>query len=330
MIAGWVVDLLLVAAIGAVAFWTLAARTGFAAVVGFVVFGLLLALAWVRLGAIDVALTEAAIGSGATGVILLFAVVRLGAGEAELEPALPSRAQRRAAAVLAGVVGAALAGGVLLLPDPAPSLAAAALAPLDRLGVGNPIAGVLMAYRGFDTLLEAVVLVFAVAAVWSMAPDRLWGGIPGRWYPRQESGPLALLARVLPPIGIVVGIYIAWVGADAPGGKFQGGTILAAMWILAWVAGLTSAPSVSSSAVRWMVVAGPLTFLAVGLAGAVFADGFLAYPPSLAKPLILLIEAAMTLSVAAGLALLVAGPPARPVESLAARPADAPAARLPT
>jgi len=311
MIAGWAVDLLLVAAIGGVAFWTLAARSGFAAVVGFVVFGLLLALAWVRLGAIDVALTEAAIGSGATGVILLFAVVRLREGEARVAEARPSRAQQIAAAGLAGTIGVALAAGVLLLPDPAPSLAAAALAPLDRLGLGNPIAGVLMGYRGLDTLLEAVVLVFAVAAVWSMAPDRLWGGIPGRLYPRQDGGPLALLARVLPPIGIVVGIYIAWVGADAPGGKFQGGTILAAMWVLAWVAGLAPAPSVASQAVRWMVVAGPLTFLAVGLAGAVFAEGFLAYPPAVAKPLILLIEAAMTLSVAVGLALLVAGPPAR-------------------
>jgi hypothetical protein len=41
------------------------------------------------------------------------------------------------------------------------------------------------------------------------------------------------------------------------------------------------------------------------------ADGFLAYPPAFAKPLIVLIEAAMTLSVAAALALLIAGPPER-------------------
>lgn len=113
------------------------------------------------------------------------------------------------------------------------------------------------------------------------------------------------------PIGIVTGIYVAWVGADAPGGKFQGGTILAAMWVLAWVAGLAPMPSVTSAALRWAVVAGPLTFLAVGLLGFVWAGGFLAYPPAIAKSLILTIEAAMTISVGAGLALLVAGPPER-------------------
>ena len=67
------------------------------------------------------------------------------------------------------------------------------------------------------------------------------------------------------------------------------------------------------AALRWAVVAGPLTFLAVGMLGFVWAGGFLAYPPGFAKPLILTIEAAMTISVGAGLALLVAGPPERPV-----------------
>jgi multisubunit Na+/H+ antiporter MnhB subunit len=135
--------------------------------------------------------------------------------------------------------------------------------------------------------------------------------VPGPMFPVQSSGPLSLLARVLPPIGIVVGIYIAWVGADAPGGKFQGGTILAAMGILAWVAGLWRLPPVASRGLRWAVVAGPLAFIGVGLLGFVIADGFLAYPPGFAKPLILVIEAAMTLSVAAALVLMVAGPPER-------------------
>jgi multisubunit Na+/H+ antiporter MnhB subunit len=265
----------------------------------------------VRLGAVDVALTEAAIGAGATGVILLFAVVRLRGGAEEVAAATVGRAQAIAAGLLAAAVGFALALAVLRLPDPAPSLAADAMARRGELGLGNPVAAVLMGYRGLDTLLESVVLVFAVLAVWSMAPDRRWGGVPGPRFARQEDGPLALLARLLPPIGIVVGIHIAWAGAEAPGGKFQGGTVLAAMWVLAWVAGLVEAPAIADRRVRLVLVAGPLTFLLVGLAGMLVADGFLAYPPAFAKPLILLIEAAMTLSVAAALALLVAGPPER-------------------
>jgi multisubunit Na+/H+ antiporter MnhB subunit len=309
--AGLLLDLLLALAVLAAAFWTLAARSQFAAVIGFVVTGLLLALVWVRLGAVDVALTEAAIGAGATGVIILYVVARLRGGEAEISAATPSRTQRGLAALLAVAVGGALAHAVLNLPDPAPSLAEAALAGSVPLGLGNPVSAVLMAHRGLDTLLEAIVLVFAVLAVWSMAPDHRWGRAPGPAFPREESGPLPLLARILPPVGIVIGIYIAWVGADAPGGKFQGGTILAAMWILPWIAGLARPPSVTDWRLRLMIAAGPMTFLAVGLAGFLVADGFLSYPPGFAKPLILLIEAAMTLSVAAALACLVAGPPER-------------------
>ncbi len=43
----------------------------------FIAFGLLMALAWVRLNAPDIALAEAAIGAGLTGALLLAALARL-------------------------------------------------------------------------------------------------------------------------------------------------------------------------------------------------------------------------------------------------------------
>lgn len=49
----------------------------FRAVVLFIAFGLLLALAWARLDAPDIALAEAAIGAGLTGALLLDAVGHL-------------------------------------------------------------------------------------------------------------------------------------------------------------------------------------------------------------------------------------------------------------
>lgn len=49
----------------------------FKAIVLFIAFGLLMALAWVRLDAPDVALAEAAIGAGLTGALLLAALARL-------------------------------------------------------------------------------------------------------------------------------------------------------------------------------------------------------------------------------------------------------------
>jgi uncharacterized MnhB-related membrane protein len=49
----------------------------FKAVVLFISFGLLMALGWVRLQAPDVALAEAAIGSGLTGALFLSALRRM-------------------------------------------------------------------------------------------------------------------------------------------------------------------------------------------------------------------------------------------------------------
>jgi len=200
---------------------------------------------------------------------------------------------------------------VLLLPEPAPSLGPAAAEHLPALDIGNPVTAVLLAYRAIDTLLEKIVLLLALLGVWSLAPDRVGGGAPGQPQDPQQDGALALLARLLPPVGIVVGVYILWVGAVAPGGAFQGGAILAAMWILVMVAGLREAPATGLRRVRLLLVAGPAVFLAVGLAGFVVADGFLAYPAPVAKPLIIAIEVVLTLSIAVILGLLAAGPPAR-------------------
>jgi multisubunit Na+/H+ antiporter MnhB subunit len=295
----------------AVAFWTIVARGAFAAVVGYVVYGLLLSIVWVRLFAVDVALTEAAIGSGVTGVLLIGAAARLRGAETVAAEENPGRALRLFAACFCLLVTAALASVVLMLPDPGPTLAPEAAQRLAETGLGNPVTAVLIAYRAFDTMLEKVVLVLAVLGVWSLAADRYWGGAPGEARAARPEPTLAFLAQVLPPLGILVGIHVFWVGANEPGGAFQGGAILAAMWMIVMMARLTEAPQVDAFWLRLLVVAGPVVFLAAGVAGAVVAGGFFAYPPGLAKPVILFIETFMTLTIAVTLPMLVAGPPRR-------------------
>ena len=295
----------------AVAAWTIVARRTFAAVVGFVAYGLLLSIAWVALSAIDVALTEAAIGSGLTGVLLIGAATRLRATEAAVSAERPGASLRWLAALASATVAGAIAVAVLSLPDPAPTLAPAVAEHLAATGVGNAVTAVLLAYRALDTLLESIVVVFALIGVWSLAPDRVWGGHPGPLHHAAPSGILAYLARVLPPIGIIVGLYIFWVGADLPGGKFQGATILAAMWLLVMMAGLTDAPPISRTWLRILLVAGPLLFIAIGFAGVLTAGAVLAYPDGYAKLLIKVIEAALLPTLTLTLALLVAGAPER-------------------
>jgi multisubunit Na+/H+ antiporter MnhB subunit len=305
---GFAVDSGLALLVLAVAGWTIAVRDAFAAVIGFVAYGLLLALIWVRLAAPDVALTEAAMGSGLTGLLLLGAAARLRGAQTRSAP--PGIALQWAAGLLCVLISAGLAAMVLLLPDPAPTLAPAVIAHLLDLGLGNPVTGVLIAYRAVDTLLEAIVLLPALLGVWSLAPDRDWGGAPILQHPRPD-GALTLLAQVLPPFGIMVGIYLCWNGADKPGGAFQGSAVLAAMWVLVLLARQAEVPPVSRRGLRFLLVVGSVIFLAIGLAGMPFADAFLGYPAGYAKPLILTIELVLTLSIAVALGLLIAGPPAR-------------------
>jgi uncharacterized MnhB-related membrane protein len=49
----------------------------FKAIVLFITFGLLMAISWVRLNAIDVAIAEVAIGAGLTGALLLAALAKM-------------------------------------------------------------------------------------------------------------------------------------------------------------------------------------------------------------------------------------------------------------
>lgn len=311
MIGGIFVDGGLLTMVVVVAVWTILVRDSFAAVIGYACYGLLLAFAWVRLAAIDAALTEAAIGGGLTSVLLIRAAVRLRRTETAALAETLAPVQRILAAVFSATVAVALGAVVLSLPEPAPTLAPSVAEHIASTGLGNAVTAVLLSFRAIDTLLEAVVLVYALVAVWALTPDRFWGGRPGPKYAVEANGMLAYLARLLPPLGIVVGIYVFWVGADLPGGKFQAGTLLAAMWLLAIMAGLTDVPPISRRSLRIALVAGTVVFLAIGFAGVPLAGAFLAYPESFAKPLILVIEAASMVSIAVTLGLLVVGPPER-------------------
>lgn len=298
-------DLALCALILGVGLATVAGRGVFRAVVFFIVYGLLVAVGWVRLGAVDVALAEAAIGAGLTGVLLLAAhgrLARLGAArDVSVGPHLP------AALAGAGLAGAlAWAWFALPLPDrPAAELAAALL----DAGVGNPVTAVLLNFRAWDTLLESIVLLAALLGLWMLTREEDWRAPLGLAQHARPGGVLAGFGRVLPPVGLLVGVWLVWAGADAHGGAFQGGTVLAAVGLVAAMAGLIRPPRIGLPAWHAALVAGPAVFLIAGLAGSVFAGGFLTLPPALAKPAIVTIELALTVSIAVTLALLVLGPP---------------------
>jgi multisubunit Na+/H+ antiporter MnhB subunit len=307
-------DVLLGLLITGVALAAVVVRDLFAAIVIFIVYGVFVAIAWVRLDAVDVALAEAAIGAGLTGILLVGAGARVAAGLAKTA-AVAGLVRRRLAGglrfVLCGLLAAALAAVALDVPRVAEGLGDIVDARLVDSGVGNPVTAVLLNFRSYDTLLETVVLLIALVGVWSLTADAFWRGRPGLRQHARPDGVLAYFGRMLPALGLLVAVHLLWAGADAPGGAFQAGTVLAAVWLLVAMAGLTEVPAVTDWRVRALLALGPGVFLLFGIVTA-FAGVFLAYPIGLTKTLVVLIETFVTLSIAVTLSLLVLGVPRRP------------------
>jgi len=187
MMVALIVDVGLAILILFVAGWIVAVRSTFAAVIGFVVYGLLLSLVWVRLWAIDIALTEAAIGSGVTGALLLRTLSRLPVEHSERSA---NGSFRFIAGLFCAFISLAIAMVIVALPEPAPTLAPEASAGLPAVGAGNPGTAVLPSSRAFDTFLGKVVLVLAPVGCWSLAADRDWGGTPAPWRQSDPAGGL--------------------------------------------------------------------------------------------------------------------------------------------
>src|SRR5262249_51984143 len=102
-----------------------------------------------------------------------------------------------------------------------PTLAPSAAANLAATGMGNPVSAVLLAYRALDTVLESAVLPLALIGVWSLASDRFWGGRPGLQQRVDREDVLVFLAQLLPPFGVLMGIYFVLIGTDRPGANFR-------------------------------------------------------------------------------------------------------------
>jgi multicomponent Na+:H+ antiporter subunit B len=142
-------------------------RNLFGAVVLFGVYSFLMATVLLALDAVDVAMTEAAVGAGVSTVLLLGALYLVGGMEAKplYRPLAPL-----AAAI---AVGAVLAYGMQGLPgfsDPQAPIHThvvpryLAQGP-GETGVPNVVTAVLASYRGYDTLGETVVVFTAGAGV---------------------------------------------------------------------------------------------------------------------------------------------------------------------
>lgn len=176
---------------------------------------------------------------------------------------------------------------------------------MSRSGVEHPVTAVLLNFRSYDTLLEIGVLVIAGIAGISMSKTTSLEDPELR-----TSDPLLYaLQRWFIPLMLVLAGYLLWAGADRPGGAFQAGAVLAATGVLMRLGGIPMDFLRPGLLLRLGLMLGFSVFLLAAVVSVIGGDAFLAYPPDMTKPLILVIESVLTLSIAMVLlALFVSAP----------------------
>ena len=218
----------------------------------------------------------------------------------ENEDSLTSRTGKMMAAISVLALTSVLGWTVWTLPPFSDRMQRLVASNMAISVVENPVTAVLLNFRGYDTLLEIVVLLLAALGVFSAVPS------PVILSKSTPSPILILLLRLLLPFIVLAGGYILWIGKYAPGGAFQAGAILAAGGILL----STAAVPFNRFATKTMSIAmgiGLLTFIVVALATMMVRGNFLQYPVAQAGTLILVIEAAATISIAIILTILFIG-----------------------
>lgn len=167
------VTIILLLLLGAVTLGIVRVRGLFAAVVLLGVYSLLMATLFIVLDAVDVAMTEAAVGAGVSTVFFLGALWLTDTVEA------PARERQFMPLFVALVTAGALLWGVSDLPQfgspdqPIHRQGADYLArSLPETGIANVVSAVLASYRGFDTLGETTVVFTAGIAILALLRRR--------------------------------------------------------------------------------------------------------------------------------------------------------------
>ncbi|MFD1327212.1 hydrogen gas-evolving membrane-bound hydrogenase subunit E [Mycoplana ramosa] len=145
-----------------------------------------------------------------------------------------------------------------------------------QLGAPNVVTGILISFRGFDTLGEVAVLFMVAASVGALLTAGAGAGPQAAGTAATRRPPSELVrngAEVVLPLIFLFGAYVIKNGHLSAGGGFQGGAVVASgvmLFMLAYPEGRIPQAflSVTES------LAGVL-YVTIGILGIAFAGGFL-------------------------------------------------------
>jgi len=225
--------ILIIGVIGTIAFH----RQRLTSIVFLSVAGLMISIGFVHFSAPDLALTQLSV-EVVTIVLLLLALCAM-PGTTPEESTQGRRTRDAVLALGAGTLFGVLTWMMLTRPMTDP-ISAYHLAQSYPGGGGTNVVNVILVdFRGFDTFGEVTVLGIAALGIYAII-DGL--GIPAVWekdrIEDESTHPvmLVVIARLLLPLALMVGIYLFLRGHNQPGGGFIAGLVVAVAIILQYLA----------------------------------------------------------------------------------------------
>ena len=138
-----------------------------------------------------------------------------------------------------------------------------------EVGAANVVTAIVVTYRGLDTLGEVTVLFLTALIVGYILRHG------GKEKPKKNNTSEILItaANVLIPGSIILGVYVFLNGHLTPGGGFQGGAIIGTAITLMILA--NPLQSIRKSVLHFTESTSGFFYILIGLAGLIFAGGFL-------------------------------------------------------
>ncbi|QFG24605.1 DUF4040 domain-containing protein [Actinomadura sp. WMMB 499] len=247
--------------------------------------GLLSASLFVSMDALDVAITEAAVGSGISTVLFLGVLALTRSREA-----VTPRRRLWSGAAVAVLLGATLLYAGQDLPPFADPGTPVQTHPVTEtylhdsqkeIGIPNTVTAVLASYRGYDTLGELVVIFTAGVTIplLLMRTKRRAERSAKRDALLSEYLVLRVASKILLPFVFIFAFYILFHGDYGPGGGFQAGVIFASGFVLY---GLVFGVKRVERVMPWpvmlaLVPVGVLLYAGVGVLNMALGGSFLDY-----------------------------------------------------
>ncbi|GGE74456.1 monovalent cation/H+ antiporter subunit A [Sphingomonas prati] len=261
----------------------IAQRRRFLALVFISVIGLVMALAFIRLSAPDLALTQIAV-EVVTILLMLLALHLL----PKIPPRLSDTPRRVRDAVLgiAAGIGTGWAAWAIMTRETRTSVSSWHWAHSYSGGGGKNVVNVtLVDFRAFDTLGEIIVLGIAGLAIYALLEPAARGAAGRRlreWRADMPHSPerhpmmFVMATRLLLPLALLVGIYIFLRGHNQPGGGFIAALVFAIAILLQYLAsGFDWTDDRRKIGEHPLIAMGVLIAAATGLGSLAFGKPFL-------------------------------------------------------